>query len=136
MKRLDRSRVYSEVAGSFNGYEQDGVLFLKSGVPFEPETEKLEEPQKKEAMSEIKEQTEQNTDQVKKLAAKKLEGKPVKKRRGRPAKKNPVIAVSETETLPETHPIMPEKSRQEKNYARNSVALEQTQITDDNEVII
>jgi hypothetical protein len=136
MKMLDRSRVYSEVAGSFNGYEQDGILFLKNGMPFVHEPEAIQEPQKKEEIPEIKEQTEKNTAQVEKTESKKLEEKPIKKRRGRPPKKKAVIVLSETETLPETHPITTENYRQEKNYDRSEPTLEQTQITDDYEVII
>jgi hypothetical protein len=133
MKMLDRSRVYGEVTGSFNGYEQDGILFLKNGMPFGYEKE---EPQKKEEIPEIKEQTEKYTAQVEKSVAKKLEEKPIKKRRGRPPKKKTVVTISEMETLPETHPFRSENHKQEKKSDRHEPTLEQTQITDDNEVII
>lgn len=129
MKMLDRSRVYSEVAGSFNGYEQDGILFLKNGMPFDHDPEEVQEVQEEEETQkpaikkEVLDKAQENKTQV-------------KKRRGRPPKKKTIIAVSETETLPETHPIISEKSIQEKNYDRSAPILEQTQITDDNEVII
>jgi hypothetical protein len=138
MKMLDRSRIYSEVTGSFNGYEQDGILFLKNGMPFGYEKEELKEQQKKEEITEIKEQTEKNTKQVEKPAAKKLEEKPVKKRRGRPPKKK-VVIVSEMETLPETHFFMAESHKQKEKPDQHEPTLEQTQIIDDyddGEVII
>jgi hypothetical protein len=131
MKMLDRSRVYSEVAGSFNGYEQDGILFLKNGMPLEQEKEEVKEPQKEEVV-EKKEKAEK-----KEVAEKtQLPEPPIKKRRGRPPKKKTVVTISEMETLPETHPISPASRKQEKNYDQRGPTIEQTQITDDEEVII